>query len=185
MLFNVIILGSLVCVLACGIYIYKLIHKQKVQLRNALDLAKENGTKAIELSELVDIQKNVILSQRSEINSQNIGIERLKEKNEVVTSQKKSSEVRLGIIGENFMPLISSFPYDHKRFRFLANPCDGIFFGDNEVVFLEFKTGNAKLSDSQKKIKDLVGRGKVRFETFRVNEKGTHLKIESSMENIT
>ena len=70
---------------------------------------------------------------------------------------------------------------DFKKFRFLANPCDGIFFGETEIVFMEFKTGNAKLSDSQKRIRDIVKSGKVRFETFRVDDKGTHLKIESSM----
>lgn len=134
-----------------------------------------------ELDILTESQKNVILSQRNELATLNVGINRLKEKNELIVSQKKSSEVKLGIIGENFMPFISAFPYDHKKFRFLANPCDGIFFGETEIVFMEFKTGNAKLSDSQKRIRDIVKSGKVRFETFRVDDKGTHLKIESSM----
>ena len=163
------------------VYVIKYNKKFKEQ-KEEFDSKFEVLNKQLEDSNnLIDMQKNVILSQRSELATLNVGLNRLKEKNELIVSQKKSSEVKLGIIGENFMPFISAFPYDHKKFRFLANPCDGIFFGETEIVFMEFKTGNAKLSDSQKRIRDIVKSGKVRFETFRVDDKGTHLKIESSM----
>jgi len=148
------------------------------------DLINLNKKKEEEFNDLVDSQKNVILSQRQELASLNVGLLRLKDKNELVVSQKKSSEVKLGLMAENFMPFLDGYPYDHKNFRFLANPCDGIQFNDDSVIFIEFKTGNAKLSSSQRRIKDLVGQGSVRFETFRVDEKGAHLKVESSMENL-
>jgi len=135
-------------------------------------------------SNLIDMQKNVILSQRSELATLNVGINNLKLKNETTESQKKSSEVRLGLMAENFMPFIRDYPYDHKNFRFLANPVDGIQVNDDSVVFIEFKTGAAKLSRGQKHIKDLVSQGKVRFETFRVSENGASLKLESNMENL-
>lgn len=184
--------------LASGVTIYKILESKKlkkdldkvIEHNKALDLAiaelqqKEATTKDA-MEELTFMQKNTILNQKSELDNLNKAYVLLKERTDKVESQKKSSEVRLGIIGENFMPLISSFPYDHKKFRFMANPCDGIYFGDEEVVFLEFKTGNAKLSESQKKIRDIIKQGKVRFETFRVDDKGVHLKIESTMADTT
>lgn len=137
-----------------------------------------------ELDILTESQKNVILSQRNELATLNVGINRLKEKTTTVESQKKSSEVRLGQMAENFMPFIRDYPYNHKNFRFLANPVDGIQVEDDAVIFVEFKTGGAKLSKIQKHIKELVAQGKVRFETFRVDEKGSHLKLESSMQEV-
>ena len=74
--------------------------------------------------------------------------------------------------------------YNHKNFHFLANPCDGLQIEEDAIIFVEFKTGGAKLSKSQKHIKDLVGQGKVRFETFRVDNKGATLKLESNMGNL-
>lgn len=164
-------------------------HNKLIEVNNfnsaSLSVQKEHRKEEREEFEiLVESQKNVILSQRKELASLNVGVERLKEKNETVIGQKKSSEVKLGLMAENFMPFLDGYPYDHKNFRFLANPCDGIQFNTDDVIFIEFKTGNAKLSSSQRRIKDLVGQGKVRFETFRVDEKGMHLKIESTMEAI-
>ncbi len=138
-----------------------------------------------EVEELTFLQKNTILNQKADIDNLNSAHKKLQDKARKIESQKKSSEVRLGLVGENFAPFIKSFPYDHKKFRFLANPCDGIYFGDDEVVFMEFKTGGARLSKSQKSIRDLVAKGKVRFETFRVDDKGTHLKVESDMGSLT
>jgi len=134
-----------------------------------------------EHQDTVEQQQNVIMSQRSEISTNITGIARLKEKASKIESQKKSSEVKLGLMAENFMPFIRDYPYDHKRFRFLANPVDGIQVTNDAVIFVEFKTGAARLSKSQKFIKDLVTQGKVRFETFRVNEEGAHLKLEADM----
>ena len=137
-----------------------------------------------ELTNVTESQKNVILSQRSELATLSIGINRLKEKTTTVESQKKSSEVRLGLMAENFMPFIRDYPYDHKDFRFLGNPVDGIQIdhATDSLIIIEFKTGNAKLSKTQKYIKDIVANGNVRFETFRVDEKGASLKIEAEVE---
>lgn len=95
-----------------------------------------------------------------------------------VVSQKKSSEVRLGKIGENMAPFFTDWPYDPNKFRFLGNPVDGIQFEEDEVIFVEIKTGKARLTASQKSVKQLVQEGKVRFATFRVGEEGCALKIE-------
>lgn len=101
--------------------------------------------------------------------------EKYKEKYQKELSIRKSSEVRLGKIGEQLAPFIKDWPWDHRHFRFLGNPVDGIHFGRDEVVFVEIKTGKARLSKTQKHIKQLILNGKIRFVTFKVTEKGNKL----------
>ena len=96
-----------------------------------------------------------------------------------ILSQKKSSEVRLGKIGENMAPFITDWPYEHRRFRFIGDPVDGIQFTDDEVIFVEIKTGKSRLTHSQRNIKKLVAAGKVSFATFRISENGCSLKKEA------
>lgn len=95
-----------------------------------------------------------------------------------ILSQKKSSEVRLGRIGENMAPFVNDWPYDQNRFRFLGNPVDGVQFTDDEIIFIEIKTGKSRLSHVQKNIKKLIAEGKVSFATFRIAEHGCVFKKE-------
>jgi len=88
---------------------------------------------------------------------------------------RKSSEVRLGKIGENLAPFVEGWPWDPKDFRFLGNPVDGVQFNDDEVIFVEIKTGKARLSKSQKYFKDLIKAGKVSFVTFKITDVGIKL----------
>ena len=96
--------------------------------------------------------------------------------NNKISYQKRSSEVRLGLTVENVAPFLDEWPYESNNFRFLGNPIDGVSFNEDEVVFVEIKTGASRLSKSQNKIKALVEEGKVRFITFRVNERGVSIK---------
>ena len=99
-------------------------------------------------------------------------------------SQKKSSEVRVGKIGENMAPFLEDWPYNPNNFRFLGNPVDGIQFTPEEIIFIEIKTGKSKLTKSQRLARKLVNAGKVSFATFRINEHGAMLvKDESDDEN--
>lgn len=88
---------------------------------------------------------------------------------------RKSSEVRLGKIGENLAPFVKCWPWDPNRFRFLGNPVDGVQFNKDGIIFVEIKTGKARLSRSQKDFRDLVVAGKVSFVTFKITEDGTKL----------
>mgnify|MGYP001774591546 CR=1 FL=1 len=83
-------------------------------------------------------------------------------------SEKQSILVRHGKALEQFIPLIESYPYDKSNFRFIGSPIDGIQFEDDKIIFIEFKTGNAKLTEQQRKIKDLVEKKKVEFLEFRI-----------------
>jgi predicted Holliday junction resolvase-like endonuclease len=89
-----------------------------------------------------------------------------------VLSQKKSSEVRVGKIGENMAPFLTDWPYNPNDFRFLGNPVDGIQFTPEEIIFIEIKTGKSRLTKSQRRARALVNAGKVSFATFRINEHG-------------
>lgn len=84
-------------------------------------------------------------------------------------SQKKSSEVRLGQVSEQLAPFLKEFPYDPKKAHFLGMPVDYIVFNDNEVVFLEVKSGGAQLSPVQRTIKQLILNGKVSWKEMRIN----------------
>jgi predicted Holliday junction resolvase-like endonuclease len=95
---------------------------------------------------------------------------------------RKSSEVRLGKIGENLAPFVKCWPWDPNNFRFLGNPVDGLQYNDDEVIFVEIKTGGARLSKSQKHIRDLIKDGKVSFVTFKITEDGVKLVREDNDE---
>ena len=84
-------------------------------------------------------------------------------------SQKKSSEVRLGQISEQLVPFLDKFKYDPKNAHFIGMPIDYIVFNNDEVVFIEVKSGASTLSKKQSEIKKLITDGKVRFETIRIN----------------
>lgn len=104
--------------------------------------------------------------------------EELVTRNSKILSQKKSSEVRLGKIGENMAPFFEEWPYDPNNFRFLGSPVDGVQFTDEEIIFMEVKTGKSRLTNSQKTAKRLVKEGKVKFVTFRIGEDGCTLREE-------
>jgi predicted Holliday junction resolvase-like endonuclease len=86
---------------------------------------------------------------------------------------KRSSEIRLGNIVEQFAPILPEWEYDPTGFKFLGKPIDGIQFNENDIVFIEIKSGKSSLAQRQKRIKELVKQGKVSFKTFRVNEHGS------------
>tara|TARA_R110000824_G_scaffold64236_1_gene167911 strand:+ start:5018 stop:5389 length:372 start_codon:yes stop_codon:yes gene_type:complete len=83
-------------------------------------------------------------------------------------SQKKSSEVRTGQIAEHFMPLLKEFKYNRKQARFLASPIDFIIFEEDEVIFMEVKTGKSQLNKNQRRIRDQIKNNQVRWEVLRI-----------------
>lgn len=100
----------------------------------------------------------------------------LEQKYKKLLHQKKSSEVRLGKIGENLAPFTEHWPWDPNNFRFIGSPIDGIQFKDDEIIFVEIKTGKSRLSKYQIKCKELVESGRVTFKSFRVGENNIEIK---------
>ena len=85
-----------------------------------------------------------------------------------VKGQKKSSEVRTGLIAEQMAPFLEGFPYAPKSAVFLGAPLDFVVFDEAGVHFVEVKSGNAQLSTKQRKIRDQMKNNKVTFEVYRV-----------------
>lgn len=119
-------------------------------------------------------------SQLSDINSKRITAEHnesvLQEDFNKLQHQKISADVKLGAKAENLLPFLSQFPYANDEIRGLFNPIDLIVFREDEVVFVEVKSGQSQLSDKQRKIRDNINSGRVRFETHRLDENGIRVK---------
>lgn len=134
-----------------------------------------------ELKTLLQLCKTEISQRDSVIEQLEVALTDEEKKAANILSQKKSSETRLGQISENLVPFLENFKYDPKTAHFLGSPLDYVIFDtssdDPAVVFLEIKTGNSKLSNNQKMIKNLIKAGKVRFEEFRLDQKGQRVKI--------
>lgn len=97
--------------------------------------------------------------------------ERLKEEVEAkkkVVSQKKSSEVRLGGIAETLAPFLDQFEFDPENCTFLGKPIDYISFGDDEITFIEVKSGNSQLNSKQRYIRDQVKSKLVKWKEIRI-----------------
>lgn len=85
-----------------------------------------------------------------------------------VLSQKKSGEVRLGHIAETLAPFLDQFDFDPERCCFLGQPIDYVSFGDDEITFIEVKSGNSQLSQKQRHIRDLVNAKLVSWKEVRI-----------------
>ncbi len=81
---------------------------------------------------------------------------------------KHSLSAKYGKMTEQFIPFLKDYPYDSQNFRFLGTPIDGIQFEQDKIVFIEFKTGDSRLTAKQKGIKDLILKKKVEFEEVRM-----------------
>lgn len=85
---------------------------------------------------------------------------------------RHSGAVVKGQAAEQLAPL--NFDYLPSDARFLGSPVDYVVFdglsdGDEvEVVFLEVKTGGSRLSSRERRIREAVEQGRVRWEELRL-----------------
>ncbi len=92
----------------------------------------------------------------------------LKKSLEEIAFGKRSLSARYGRMSEQFFPFMKGYPHDPQGFRFLGTPVDGVQFGKDRVVFVEFKSGDSRLSAKQKEIQEIVRKGKVGFEVVSI-----------------
>ncbi|MFP4045942.1 MAG: Holliday junction resolvase-like protein [Candidatus Aenigmatarchaeota archaeon] len=90
---------------------------------------------------------------------------------------KRSRATIKGQVAEQIVPFLEEFEYSPSDARFLGSPIDYIIFDgytnnkEIEIVLSDVKTGNnAKLTGEQKKIKQAVEEGKVKWKTIRVDQ---------------
>ncbi len=88
----------------------------------------------------------------------------------------RSRAVLGGQFSEQLAPFLPGFNYKPTECRFIGKPVDLIVFKGmdekniEEVVFVEVKSRNSRLSSSEKKIKKAIEDKKVRWEEYRVPE---------------
>lgn len=152
------------------------------QLKGQLETLKLNTlnptdfvNKSVYLQVLSDKEKEiqVMIEGINELRSEKarIGLELDK-----IKSSRKSEQVRLGQIAEQILPFLEAFKYDPKNLKPMFQPIDYVCFEEDEIIFIEVKTGNSALSQKQKKISRQIKEGKVRFEVHRINENKYEVK---------
>ena len=85
-----------------------------------------------------------------------------------IVSQKKSSEVRLGNIAETLAPFLDQFDFNPEECNFLGKPIDYISFGEEEITFIEVKSGKSQLNSKQRHIRDLIKSKQVAWKEVRI-----------------
>jgi predicted Holliday junction resolvase-like endonuclease len=91
----------------------------------------------------------------------------------------QSRAVLGGKFTEQMVPYLPDFKYDPTEARFIGSPIDLIVFpglarGDpEEIVIMEIKTGkNAQLTPQERKIRQLIETGMVRWELLQKPKEG-------------
>ena len=87
---------------------------------------------------------------------------------------KRSRAVLNGQFSEQFAPFFPAFPADPTESRFIGKPVDFIAFSGlsngtiDEVLFIEVKTGSARLSKPEQSLRDAIERKRVRYAEYRI-----------------
>jgi predicted Holliday junction resolvase-like endonuclease len=87
-------------------------------------------------------------------------------------SERTTKAVNIGKNFERALPIMKGFKWVVPDSKFLGDPIDLLVFNGlsmgkvNSLSFVEVKSGNAKLNDHQKSIRDAIGDHKVSYEVF-------------------
>ena len=91
----------------------------------------------------------------------------------------RSRAVLGGHFSEQLAPFLPNFGHLPTECRFIGKPIDFIVFKGmdekdiKEVVFVEVKSGKAKLTPHEKKLKDIIDKKKVKWVEYRIPKKLT------------
>jgi len=168
--------------LGCIIYLSYKIYKLKQNETNAESLEKENQflkNQFNQSQEYFTKQQKSIEDYRQELEYKkkflvetNQTLERKlaeeTDKLKKLTHQKKSSEVRLGHIAETLAPFLDQFDFEPEQCSFLGQPIDYISFGEDEITFIEIKSGKSQLNSKQRNIRDQVKNKMVAWKEVRI-----------------
>ena len=154
-------------------------HKESVQ-ELAITQARLEGIKQTTLTPDNSIPKSMhvekVLELCGELSSVKSELVDVTKKFEESRGKQISERTRLGQTTENFAAFFTEFPYDRKEVKALFQPIDLIYFGDDEIVFIDVKTGASDLSTKQRRIRDNIIAGRIRFEIHRLDENGYTIK---------
>lgn len=94
----------------------------------------------------------------------------------------KSRAVLSGQFSEQLAPYLPDFSFNPSEARFIGKPIDFLIFKGmsekeiEEVVFVEVKSGDSKLSSQEKKLKDAIEKKKVSWKEYRIPKDLTRKK---------
>jgi predicted Holliday junction resolvase-like endonuclease len=91
--------------------------------------------------------------------------------------ETRSRSTMRGQIAEHFAPFLPDFPKDLKasEARFIGKPVDFLVFRGmddqniTELVFVEIKTGKARLTNTEKQVRDAIIEKRVRWHEYRTD----------------
>jgi predicted Holliday junction resolvase-like endonuclease len=89
---------------------------------------------------------------------------------------KRSKRTLLGKLWEQVSPYLPKFPFRPSDMKFLGSPIDFIIFDGasendiKQVIFLEVKSGDSKLSTQERKLKKAIEGGNVSWKLFNVDK---------------
>ncbi len=172
-----------ILLVTCIIYLSYTIYFLKKKQSNADLLEKQNNflrNQFQESQEYLSKQQKSIEDYRRELQYKESYLiqtnkdleEELAEKTEKlkkITHQKKSSEVRLGHIAETLAPFLDQFDFEPEQCSFLGKPIDYISFGEDEITFIEVKSGKSQLNTKQRHIRDQVKANLVNWKEIRIS----------------
>src|SRR5574344_713296 len=81
---------------------------------------------------------------------------------------KRSRAVIKGQMAEQMAPFFPDFPCNPNDVKFIGKPIDFVGFTEDEIIFIEMKTGNSQLNENEKRIKRLIESKKVRYIEYKV-----------------
>lgn len=145
------------------------LEKENQFLRNQFKESQEYFSK--QQNSIEDYKKELEHKQFYLIQSNKDLEEKLAEETEKLkklTHQKKSSEVRLGHIAETLAPFLDQFDFEPEQCSFLGKPIDYVSFGDDEITFIEVKSGKSQLNSKQRHIRDQVKDKLVKWKEIRI-----------------
>ena len=89
-------------------------------------------------------------------------------------AKKRQRAVLGGQFSEQLAPYLPGFNWNPNEVRFIGKPIDFLVFSGlddktvNEVIFVEVKSGSSQLSPIERKLRDAIKAGKVRWVEYRV-----------------
>ncbi|WP_297217055.1 Holliday junction resolvase-like protein [Thermoplasma sp.] len=90
-------------------------------------------------------------------------------------SVQKSKEVVAGKVTEQLAPFFPNFKYNPRDVRFIGTPIDLVVFNGldsgkvESIVFMEIKTGNSRMTEREKSVKEAIDASRVSFEILRID----------------
>ena len=87
---------------------------------------------------------------------------------------QRSQAVTVGKVFEQLVPYLPEFPFNPKDVRFLGSPVDFVVFDGlndgpvRDIVFVEVKTAGSDLTARERRVRDAVQAGRVRWSELRV-----------------